>query len=232
MWTKVVHSLSLFLSLVSERIVSVAVHPLSFSFFVPLLTGTHVFLSLSTRNPRSRLRLCSRVCSYRSSSNLRLLSRSRFALPLPLLFSILQSPALLALQTLLADEARFVLNFLNFTFRGPPEIFAPFSPFFFHQSFVFVGLSRTRLSVTDRLIEIDRADRLKTMVNVKIQTTLGRAYTIPRCASHETQTVLLFTFFIFNLCYQLMTVIKSLGYTSRVRLQPPTMNDYLEITGH
>lgn len=166
---QVVHSplLSLSLSLSRNWRSSRLYFTLSFSFCVPLPTRTRVFLSLSlslySKPAIPSSFLLSRLL-VRSSSNLRLLSRSRSALPLPLLFSIVHSPAPLALQTLLADEARFVLNFLNFTFRGPSRS----SPPFFHGSFISIRLSFHPYR--------DRSNkRHKRIVNGRIERTMPRA---------------------------------------------------------
>lgn len=116
---------------------------LSFSFFVPFpstrTTCSSFCLSLSLyiySNPRFHLRFSLRVCSHalrRIFVSFRVPVRSPVASSF-FFFSIVHSPAPLALQTLLADEARFVLNFLNFIFRGFPKFSLPVSIFIFIES--------------------------------------------------------------------------------------------------
>lgn len=167
-WTKLfilLFFLSLSLYLVTEDrlgCTSPSHSPSAFPFL-----RVHVFFSLSlslySKPAIPSSFLLSRLL-VRSSSNLRLLSRSRSALPLPLFFSIVHSPAPLALQTLLADEARFVLNFLNFTFRGPSRS----SPPFFHGSFISIRPSFHPYR--------DRSNkRHKRIVNGRIERTMPRA---------------------------------------------------------
>ena len=208
-------SCSLSFSLISENRLgrgSPSHSPSSFPFSL-----VHVFFFLSLLETRDSVFVSPariglrRICvSFRVPG---LLSR------LPLLFSIVQSPAPLALQTLLADEARFVLNFLNFTFRGPPRERRSSPPLSFSTNPLFSSdyfEPRTRLC--NRPPCRDRSSRsTKDDGQWKNRTTLGRTCTISR-ASHETRKP--FCYFFFSLCYQLMTVIKSLGYTSRVRLYP------------
>lgn len=155
---QLLRSLSFSLSL---RIVSTVLHPfilflrpLSFYayhvfFFLSLSLYIYIFQS-AIPSPFLPSRLLSR-----SSSNLRLLSRSR---PLSrclflFFFSIVHSPAPLALQTLLADEARFVLNFLNFIFRGFPKFSLPVSIFIFIESLssIYPPLSTSRRWISDTI---------------------------------------------------------------------------------
>ena len=156
-------SLSLSLSLSQDRLDRASpFHSLSSSPFllrVPRVLLS-VFLSLSFyiyiySNPRFHLRFSLRVCSHalrRIFVSFRVPVRSPVASSFffSLSLSIVHSPAPLALQTLLADEARFVLNFLNFIFRGFPKFSLPFS---FNRFIHYLDLStdsRSRYNLTRR----------------------------------------------------------------------------------
>lgn len=139
-WTNF-FALSLSLSLSQDRLDRASpFHSLSSSPF--LLRVPRVLLSVSlSLYIYIPIRDSISVSPFASALTLFVESSSPFAfpsaLPLPLpffFFSIVHSPAPLALQTLLADEARFVLNFLNFIFRGFPKFSLPVSIFIFIES--------------------------------------------------------------------------------------------------
>lgn len=133
---------------------------LSFSFFVPFpstrTTCSSFCLSLSIYiYSRFHLRFSLRVCSHalrRIFVSFRVPVRSPVASSF-FFFSIVHSPAPLALQTLLADEARFVLNFLNFIFRGFPKFSLPLSIFIFIESLssIYPPLSTSRRWISDTI---------------------------------------------------------------------------------